>query len=410
LVQLVSIPAAYRSLGREAFAAYAAVTSIVVILTFFNLGLGGAMVSPLAQARASRDVNRERQVVAASLVPLAGLAGFAAIFALPLIVALPLHTLFGEAASSVNPRQLRIAAFLACSGTLAALPLSVATNARQAYQELHVSYAITTVSNIVMAVGILLVAFLHPTLVSFVAVRVLVPLLGQLSDLSILIYKRPYLLRAYQFFSVAGARATASHGIYFLAASSTSTLLYEWSIYLMTRMRPPTESARFAVCMQIILLAMSFFVGLAQPVWGATADACATGDHVWVKAAIRRVRMAAVAYGVAAALGFGFLLNVVVGLWLRRPVTFEAPERWLAGAYVLLAAWEYGHWTLSLGQGRMKPASLAILTRALAFSVSAPFVVRFGPQGILWALCGSIALCTSWYYPRLVSRSLGMHA
>jgi hypothetical protein len=45
LVQLVSIPAAYRSLGPGAFAAYAAVTSVVAILGFFNFGMGGAMVS-----------------------------------------------------------------------------------------------------------------------------------------------------------------------------------------------------------------------------------------------------------------------------------------------------------------------------------------------------------------------------
>lgn len=410
LVQLVSIPAAYRSLGAEAFVAYAAVTSVVAILGFLDFGMGGAMVSPLAHASASHDVDRERQVVAAALLPVVGLASLIGVIALPTIAVFPLPALFGQASKVVSASALRGAALLACVGTLAAVPLSVVRNARQSYQELHISYAVATLFNTMMFVGILLVSSFSPTLISFVAVRVLIPVLGQAADAAILLHRRPYLLDALRFFALARAKAIVRDGVYFMGATSTNTLLYQWSTYLMTRTRPPAESARFAVCMQVVLLALSFLAGLAQPLWGATADACAVRDHAWVRAAIARVQVATVAYGIAAALGFGLLLNFVVSAWLRMPMTFQAPERWLAGLYVLFAGWEYGHWTLCLGQGRMKPASLAIFTRAVAFSIVAPFVAPFATQGLLCALCASTLLCTSWYYPHLVSRDLGLNA
>jgi O-antigen/teichoic acid export membrane protein len=409
LVQLVSIPAAYRSLGTGAFAAYAAVTSAVSILGFFSLGMDGAMVSPLAHASAAHDIDREREVVAATVLPLFGLASLVGLIALPALAVLPLPTLFGEASKAVSAPMLRTAVLVACAGTLVGVPMSAVSNARQAYQELHVSYAIATVTNTVMFLGILLVAWFSPTLISFVAVRVLVPVLGQVADAVLLLCKRPYLLQVPGFLSVVRVKATARDGLYFLAATSSNPLLYQWSIYLMTRMRPPAESAGFAVCIQVVLLSLSFFFGLVQPLWGATADACAAGDRAWLKVAIARMRVAALLYGLASAMGFGLLLNFAVSLWLRRPLTFNGTERWLAGLYVLLAGWEYGHWTLSLGQSRMRPASRAILARAASFAVVAPFAVRFGPQGMLCALCASIFCCTSWYCPQLVSRELEAH-
>ena len=55
LVQVIAIPIVYRSLGPGQFAAYAAVTAVVSILNFLNLGMGGALVTPLARATADRD-------------------------------------------------------------------------------------------------------------------------------------------------------------------------------------------------------------------------------------------------------------------------------------------------------------------------------------------------------------------
>jgi O-antigen/teichoic acid export membrane protein len=407
LVQLVSIPAAYRSLGPEAFAAYAAVTSVTAILGFFNFGMGGAMVSPLAHAFAGQDPVQEQEVVGAAVVPLAALSLLIAVIALPLLAVLPLPSLFGQAAKTVSAPMLRAAALLACACTLAALPLSVCGNARQAYQELHVTNAIGTICNSVMFVGMLLVAWLSPTLISFVAVRSLVPVVGQMADSWLLLCRRPYLIHVLQSFSLARAKGIAGDGVFFVAATSTNMLLYQWPIFLMTRMRQPLESSRFAICIQIILLALSFLIGLMQPLWGATAEASVSGDHAWLKAAIIRVQIATVAYGVAAALGFGLLLNFAVSVWLRKPVSFHPAERWLAGAYVLLGGWEYGQWILALGLGRMKPASLAMLARAVLFCSIAPLAMGFGTQGLLCALCASVVFCTSWYYPRLISGALG---
>lgn len=410
LVQLVSLPAVYRSVGPEQFAAYAAVTSVVSMLGFFNLGFGGAMVSPLARAAARDSQVAEKQILSAALVPLCAVAVAIGAIALPLIGFANMTSLFGEASRAVSAPMLRAAALIACAGTLAAMPLSVCGNARQAYQELHISNTIGTICNTVMFAGLLLVAWLSPTLLSFVALRVLVPLLGQLADVFLLVRKRRYLEHALSAFTFERAKHLAHDGIYFLAAASSYLLIYQWAIYLAARMWPPTQSAPFIICIQIILLATSFVAGVTQPLWGATANAVASKDHAWVRRAVAHVRLLSITYGILALFGCGLFLNLVVRLWMHKAIVFSTADRWLAGCYILLKTWEYCHWTLSLGLSRMRPASRAVLTRAVLFAVTAPLIMQYGSTAVLAALCASILLVTAWYYPLMISRALRVNA
>ena len=143
LVQVIAIPIVYRSIGPAQFAAYAAVTSVVSILGFFSLGMGGALVTPLAQAAADKDRCREVSLFRSVLIPVIALAIAGLAIALPLLSVLPLQTLFGLAATATPGPALRAAAVLACIGTVIAIPLSVVESVRQAYQELHVNNLLT---------------------------------------------------------------------------------------------------------------------------------------------------------------------------------------------------------------------------------------------------------------------------
>jgi hypothetical protein len=79
---------------------------------------------------------------------------------------------------------------------------------------------------------------------------------------------------------------------------------------------------------------------------------------------------------------------------------------WLAGAYLLLAMWEYVHWPLTLGLGAMRPASHLVFLRAAIFAAFVPSAVRYGQVGIMALLCASVILITAWSYPRLLTRAL----
>jgi O-antigen/teichoic acid export membrane protein len=408
LVQLIAFPTVYRAIGPVQFAAYAAVTAAVSILGFLNLGMGGALVTPLAQAAADRDRQREARLLGATFIPIGAVAILALCIALPLLWLLPLKALFGVAATTTPPQALRTAALLACIGTVVAIPLSVTDSARQAYQEMHISNVFGALSNAILCAGLLLTAWLMPTLPAFVAVTALTPVAVRLLNAALLFVRRPYLLAVPRGCgSWPLVRRLAGDGLSYMgAAAIANVLVYQWPVYYMARVRPPLESSTFAVYLQLILLVLSLGVSIAQPLWAAVADATARADRAWVANVVHRARLGALAYGACGLIAFGLMMNVLLRLWVHRPIHVKPVSCWLAGAYLLLAMWEYVHWPLTLGLGAMRSASHLVFVRAAIFAAFVPFAARYGQVGIVAWLCASVILVTAWSYPRLLTRAL----
>jgi O-antigen/teichoic acid export membrane protein len=320
----------------------------------------------------------------------------------------PLPAFFGLAAAVAPPQVLRTAAVLACVGTIAAIPLSLVDNARQSYQEMHITNLFSTLSNIILFAGLLLAGRFFPTLPAFVAVTALFPLAARLLNAALLFIARPYLLEVSP---DSGSwhlvkRLSVDGFSYVGAAGLANVLSYQWPIFYMVRIRPPVESGSFAVYLQMILLVLSFGVSLAQPLWSAVADADARSDFAWIRSMLRAARSVALIYGICGLLMFGLTMNLLIKLWLRQPIQVNPLACWLAGVYLLLAIWEYVHWPFLLGLGAMLPASGLVFLRAAVFAVLVPFAAGQGAAGVMALECASIIFITAWAHPRLLATLL----
>ena len=406
LVQVIAVPVVYRSLGPAQYTAFASVTALVWVINFLNLGMGGALVTPLAQAVAVRDWHREANLLQATFMPLVAIAVIALAIGFPLLSVLPLPTLFGLAATAVPGPALRSAALIASVGTVAAVPLSAVESVRQAYQELHVNNVLNTLCNALLCFGLLVTSWLKPTLPAFVAVIVFVPLAVRILNAALLFLRRPYLLVLRPKVQWPQATSLIRDGMSYMgAAAIAGVLVYQWPVYYMGRVRPPVETSNFAVFTQLLLVTLSLSTNLALPLWGAIADACARRDYPWVTTLVRRARVCAVAYGLCGMVVFGLASNIILRFWLHKSFPTNVRLCWLAGMYVLLATWETVHWPMALGLGAIRAASAAMFWRTLAFAVSVPLVIAYGATGVIAALCLSVAAATLWYYPLLLKRS-----
>jgi O-antigen/teichoic acid export membrane protein len=406
LVQLIAIPLVYRALGPGQFAAYAALASAISVMGVLNLGMGGALVTPLAQAAARNERSREARIVSSTLLPLMAIGAAAAAAALPALLLLPLPTLFGLAASATPGWELRTATIIAGMGTLTTLPLSAIESLRQAYQEVHLNNLFGAFANALICLGLLIVSWLSPTLPAFVAIVALGPPAVRVLNAALFFNSRRYLAPIHRSLCWRWTRQLAKDGSSYIGASTIgAALLYHWPVYLVARVRPPLESSTFAVFTQLIVLVLSFGMGFAQPLWGATADAVARSDRQWVDTAIRRARIVSLAYGISALMVFGLAANSILTLWLHRPFYLSREVWWLAGAYVLLAMWEFIHWPFTLGMGALRAVSEAQLGRSVLFAASVPLAILYGDLGLITALCASVIFTTAWYYPLLLARS-----
>ncbi len=400
-VQFLAVPLVYHGLGATGYAAYAAITASAVLIMSLNLGIGGSLVTPIAEAAAQSDTGKQAILVQAGLGPLVAMCFLGAMVVLPITCLASLRTLFGKVGASGYP-GLRMAVVIAAAGTLTSVPCSAVTFLRQAYQEMHITYLIGTVTNAMLCVGLLLAVRSSTSVAVFVALVVTMPLLSHVINLTWFFCQRRFLLMNMSRISWGTSRHLMGDGIRFAAADFTYILLYQWPVYWIARTEFASNSAWFAICMQAVVLQLSFAIGLMMPVWPSTADAVARHDHEWLHHAIRKGRML-----ILCVAGTAFLIMLVLGqqlmeLWLRKPLQLAWPVRCLMGAYVLLATWEFFHFVLALGFGRLRQATTAVLQRAIVFAIAVPVLAKYGPIALWAALCCSVLLWTGWRLPALI--------
>jgi O-antigen/teichoic acid export membrane protein len=402
-VQLIAVPLVFRTLGEGGYATYAVVTSSASLIAVLSLGIGGSLVTPLVEAVAASDDRKQALLVQAGLGPLALLCVLGSLTILPFVAFLPMSTLFGRVGMT-GSGDLRTASLIAASATLAWVPLSSITFLRQAYQEMHVTNLFGAATSLFLCAGLTLAAIRSASMTMFVAVYMIIPLVANLLNFGWLFLQRPYLLQSQEFRAWKDNKHLLTDGIRYMGAGLSSLLLYQWPVYWIGRVTPSSTSSSFAVCMQAVILPTGSVIGLLMPLWPSVADAVARSDHRWLDAAIKKGRLVVVAAGC-----FTFLTTLIFGeqllrLWLRKPVILGWQVRGLIGAYLLLAIWEYYHFTLALGFGQLRAASSAIFHRSLAFAIAVPLLAAFGGISALWCgMCCSILFWTAWRLPSMLS-------
>jgi len=407
-VQVLAVPLVYRALGEGGYAAYAAVTASAGLIGVLNLGIGGSLVTPIAEAAVKQDERRQAVLVQAGLIPLFLLCILGSIAVIPTVAFVPLRTLFGRVGVT-GSWDLRIAALIAASGTLATIPLSAVGFLRQAYQEMHLSNLIGALSNFLLCIALLVAVKLSASLAIFVAVFVLIPVGASAMNFGWLFWQRPFLLQSKGRGTWVDSRYLLSDGVRFLGASLSNVLVFQWPVYWIARTLPASTSSMFAICIQATVLPLGFVFGFLQPLWSSTADALARADRHWLDGYAKRARVAVVAVG-----GCAFLVTLIFGerllhLWLRRPMVLAWPIRGLMGAYFMFAIWEQFHFYMALGSGRLREATTAQFQRAIGFAIAVPFLTMIGGVTALWCgMCCSIVLWTAWRLPRLLHAQIAM--
>jgi O-antigen/teichoic acid export membrane protein len=403
-VQILALPLVYRALGEGGYAAYAAVTASASMLSVFNLGIGGSLVTPLTDAIARQDKREQAVLVQAGLGPLIIACVVGAVIAIPTVALLPLSTLFGRVGAT-GSWDLRVAAVIAVSMTLAGIPLNAVGYLRQAYQEMHLSNLIGTGFNTLLLIALLIAARRTTALPAFVAIVLFIPLCYSAVNFVLLMVQRPFLLRRQKRIGWEEKRRLLADGIRFLSAAFAPAFFFQWPVYWIARTQAVSISALFAICIQATVLPLGFVYGFMQPLWSSTADALAKADHHWIDVQIRKGRALIVSVGGCAFIMYLFFGERVLHLWLRKPVALDWPVRGLMGAYVLLAIWEQYHFYIALGFGRLREATVAQFQRAVVFGLAVPLLTVVGGVKALWVgMCCSILFWTAWRLPGLLQK------
>jgi O-antigen/teichoic acid export membrane protein len=300
ILQFIAFPLVARRLGPDMFGVFTLLSSVPLLFSTMDLGIGPALAHKLTLGVAKSDHAQQASAFRSALFLLVAISllvltiGAFGIFQ-------GYYSLLFRQAIPLTSAQIRSCAWITLALVVGQLISSLGSKARTGFQELHINNLFGAAGNVVTAAALIGVIWLHPSLGSILLATYGVSVAFSLANLGLLVWQRPYLL--------VGERE--EHLLRQMRDFVTNSLLYALAIGLLGWQREfikfflqlsagPRAVGELSILLSMMNIAGGLVVMVTTPIWPAIADANARHDHAWTMALWRRINRLSLIYGLIA--------------------------------------------------------------------------------------------------------------
>lgn len=389
-------------LGVSAFGVWAAITSVVALMAFADLGIGNGVLNMLSQAFGQDDTRAIRQIVATAFVILLGLAagGFALFVVLHPFV--PWDALLG-ARPAVHEAAVASAVFVFAVVFAVNLPITLVQRMQFALQQGHLNGVVQAGSGVLSLALIYGVTHTRLGLPGMVAATLAAPVLATLASLVWMWHRTPVYCPSRSDFNPARIRPILGSGFQFLFLGMAFCLAQMSDSIVIANTAGSADVASFAVH-QKLASPIALIGGMAlTPLWAAYGEALARGDLAWIRKAFRRSIAVLAVAGLCLSIVLMVALEPLMQLWLRGrlaadPVMAAALFVWVSVELLGKAVSVFLH-----GMG-MVAQQLWIAAVFLPTCLAAKILggLHYGATGVVVGTTVAFVAVHAWPYWRLV--------
>jgi O-antigen/teichoic acid export membrane protein len=400
-VQVLAMPIALHALGVSRFGVYTTLAAAIGWLGLSSVGIGPGLTRKIAEAAAKEDIYLEKQLTSSAFFFMLSIVLPLISFAFILIwIGNPI-LLFGlKYLPYLHEIREGLSALLVMFAIR--MMLSIGEAAQMGYQEQYIINAWGAAGNLLCLVSLLFVTHYLPTVLGIIlAVNGASTFTRLLNYLNLIFRKRPHLIPVFQSFNKSVLKGVIGTGIAFSLVQLSGILSYDLSIIISGRIIGPAASARVGIMMQAVTLGMGLVAMISQPLWPAITDAATRGEKEWIYNAYKRAIKMMMAYACLVGCVLGLGGRILVFYWFGPKVVPPFWLHFLFGIDFILEVWFHIHYIFLMGLGRIRKASILILTRSLVtFPLAIFSISHFGIAGAAFALVLPMLLLVSWTMPR----------
>jgi O-antigen/teichoic acid export membrane protein len=405
---LASVPLTLHYLGPERYGMWMAMSSLIAMLSFADLGMGNGLLNAVAHANGNNDRASIGMVVSSALFVLTTISLLLAAVATILYPVIPWHRLFNvHSAVAMQEAGPAVAVLLTCF--LLAIPLGVVQKTQTGLQQGFATGLWQCAASLLGLGCVLLAIHLQYGLPWLVAALVGAPLAAGVSNAVIFfgIQARDIAPRAV-LISRRAMTGIARTGILFLVLQIVGAIAFSADNIIIVQMLGPSSVAQYAVPAQIFNLVTTVVSMGLSPLWPAYGTALAQGDYAWV----RRTLVCSILISVAVAtLGSTVLVvfgGAILNVWVGRTIEAPLPLMLGLGMWKIIEAGGIATTMFLNGANNVRlQAGLATLMAFAAILLKIWFVSWIGIAGAIWATILAylifVALPLSFALPRIVS-------
>lgn len=410
LTALVAAPLAFNYLGEDRFGLWRTISSVILMLTFADLGVGSGLLNLISAAHGKSDRASAQKSVSSAFFLLSGIAVFLAVIFFILYPHMDWPRLLNVSSTdAILEAGPAVFAFAVCF--LINLPLGIIPRIQLGHQEGFIN-SVWAMGGNLLALGALLVAMtLHAGLPWLVLAMAGAPVLATLFNGAILFSRRrPWLAPRWSEARGEAIRSLFKLGAIFFVLQLSFAFSYTVDNLVISEIfKNQKLVAQYSLVAQMFSFAPMILEMFLSPLWPAYAEAVARGDVAWVKKTLHRSVLMSVGFAAVVSLALVFFGDEILRLWIRNEI--HPPFLLLLG---------FGVWTVFSvagnalamflnGSGAIKfQAACAVVLAVVGLMGKIVLAHRFGLAGIIWATVAAYFICVAmpmvFFIPRLLAQ------
>ena len=360
VVQLLLVPLTLNYLSTELYGIWLTVSSVVLWLSFFDIGFSLGLKNRLAEAIAQEDYSTGKQLVSTTYIVLIAIfipLGIILEFIVPLV-----HwSALLNVDASYNDTLIDVVRILLIAFVFQMVLHTISTIVAS-FQKVALSNAFPVIGNILsLAVIWLLTRYTAPSLRNMALTISFIPVMVLLISSIILFNGRLKSIRpALSAFNSKKIRDIFSLGVKFFIIQIQILVIQQATNLLISNVSSPDYVTYYNIAYRYIGTAMMIFTLILGPLWPAFTEAYVKKDYKWMNQIYRKLsKLYIVVFGMI--WGMCFFSSVIYPLWIGKATHIPFAMTISLSVYFCLVSWDSLQVTLINGIGAIKLQSYVTL-------------------------------------------------
>ena len=393
IVQLLLVPATLKSLNQYEYGVWLTISSILLWLDQFDIGLGNGLRNKLAEAVAKNDFMLARRLVSTAFVMLT-------VIIVPIVLVLLFLVCYTDVSSFLSIDDPSVQ-----DGIIKVLIVSIllvgATFIFKLVGNVYLGLQLPAVNNLLVVLGqtlALVVIFVLScsrdlSLIEVACICTASPLIVYLLAYPITFRIYGFLRPSFCLFDKCALKDLFSLGVKFFIVQVAGLIIFATSNILISKILSPSEVTPYQISYKYFSFTIMLFTLISAPVWSATTDAYSKDDWSWINRTMHK--MDKVMFVFVSLLLFMLLLSEpVYDIWVGDEIKIDFMLSVFMSLYMAVLIFSTCYSNVLFGIGKIRVIAIATMTEAVVYiPLAVALGHRFGLYGIVGALLIVNLLC-----------------
>jgi len=382
---LVTVPLTVTYLGAERYGLWMAISSVMALMGFADLGLGNGLLNAVSRAHGRNNPEEARVAVSSTFFILAGISILLFLVFILIFPSISWEDVF-NVKSALAIRESGPAMMALTIIFLVNIPLGIIERIQSGYQEGYRFQVWLMLGSLLSLIGLLICIYFKGGLTWLVLSFSGGQLIAEILNGFYLFHRRrKYLKPSFRYFNLKVGKVLISSGLVFFLLGLFTLIASASDNIVIAQTLGPSAVAGYEIVKKLFLFSM-FTQYIIQPLWPAFAEAIESGDIQWAKNAIKKGLLLSILVAAVISLPLLIFGKQIVAIWVS--TNYVPSWSLLFGFYIFVLIANYGGvMSTFLNSGPLLAKQLLIIGLAGISSVLLKiyFSLHFGVSGVVWA-------------------------